>query len=81
MRPSDGTEPAAVDRAVGRQIRRIRRERGFTQRNLAVAAKISIVTIRAYELGRLRVPPERLAAIAEILKTRVSAFFIEDRDR
>jgi hypothetical protein len=45
-----------------------------------MAAKISIVTLRAYELGRLRVPPERLAAIAEILKTGVAAFFIEGPD-
>lgn len=64
-----------VDRAVGRRIRDLRRGRGKTQSELAVAIGIRYGQIREHEAGLVRPSPLRLWAIAAALDVGVARFF------
>jgi len=59
---------------IGTRIRRVRRARGLTQRQLAQQLNISVRTLRAYEQNK-RVPDEKkLHRIADILNFPVDYF-------
>ena len=53
---------------VGMNLRRLRKERGMTQGDLAKAAMIQRETISKYESGKLTPPPDNLARIEKALK-------------
>ena len=53
---------------VGMNLRRLRKERGMTQGDLAKAAIIQRETISKYESGKLTPPPDNLARIEKALK-------------
>lgn len=70
----DGT-PDAVDLHVGLTLRTIRKERGWSQGQLAEALKISFQQVQKYERGSNRVSASRLWHMSEALKVPVSEFF------
>lgn len=53
--------------AFGPKLHRLRRERGLTLADIADALGVSKPTVWAWEKGKARPIPERLAAIAEVL--------------
>ncbi|PWR02314.1 hypothetical protein DKT77_12240 [Meridianimarinicoccus roseus] len=67
--------PHPVDIHVGRVIRQIRREAGFTQQHLAERVGIKFQQIQKYETGANRVSASRLWEISRVLGVPVSAFF------
>lgn len=69
--------PAAADRAVGEQIRRLRRTAGMTLKNLGNAVGISSVQLQRYEVGTSRIAASRLLAIARALNVRADTLLGE----
>lgn len=65
---------------IGENIKRIRIQRGLTQKELGFLLKISESTVRGYELG-IRVPrPSKLEAIAYALGVNVEVLKSSDFD-
>jgi transcriptional regulator with XRE-family HTH domain len=71
--------PDPLDLYVGRNVRRLRRERGLSEATVALALGEPLLRLRAYEAGTERIGSRRLAALARILDVALSAFF-EDAD-
>jgi transcriptional regulator with XRE-family HTH domain len=71
--------PDPLDLYVGRNMRRLREERGLSEAAVALALGEPLVRLRAYEAGAERVGSRRLAALARILDVTLGAFF-EDGD-
>ena len=68
-------DASQIDRQVGESIRARRILLGLTQDQLGEALGISYQQIQKYETGANRVSAGRLAQIADLLETRVGAFF------
>jgi transcriptional regulator with XRE-family HTH domain len=71
--------PDPLDLYVGRNICRLREERGLSQAALALALGEPLARLRAWEAGTERIGSRRLAALARILDVTLGAFF-EDSD-
>jgi transcriptional regulator with XRE-family HTH domain len=67
------------DVAIGDRIRRVRRERGLSQRDLALVLGVTAQQVQKYERGLVRVSVGRLAWIAICLSVPVTVFFEEAR--
>ena len=67
----------AVDRLVGRQLRRQRLELGLSQSRLADEIGVTFQQIQKYELGSNRVVASRLFDLASVLNVPVAYFFAE----
>lgn len=65
-----------IDAAVGERIRQLRKERRFTQTELAEAVGLTFQQIQKYEKARNRISASKLVQIAEILDVEVSELFI-----
>lgn len=59
--------PASLSEPFGTRLNRLRRERGLTLANVAAALEVSKPTVWAWEKGKARPLPERIAAIAAAL--------------
>lgn len=57
--------------ALGSRIARLRRERGWTQQELAEKLGIAQQTLAHYEVGRIRVPASTLPLLATLFMTPV----------
>jgi len=66
---------SSVDFLIGRNVRRLRVERGLTCAALAGLLCISESSLRAYESGDTRVPSELFYQLAVTMDVSVSAFF------
>ncbi len=66
---------SAVDCRIGRNVRRLRVERGLACAALAALLCISESSLRAYELGEQRMPPELFLQLAMSMDVSISAFF------
>lgn len=64
---------------VGKNIRRIRQDAGFTQDELAAKSGLSQGYINQLEIGKRRYTQKSLELIAEALSITVLEFFREDR--
>lgn len=64
-----------VDQHVGRRIRGKRRALGLTEDQVAAALGVDPRVIEAYERAQVRVPPEHLIRLSEILTVPVAYFF------
>jgi transcriptional regulator with XRE-family HTH domain len=64
-----------VDRIVGRNLRRLREERGVSQHELAAQASIDADDVAGFEDDGVRVPPQVMLALATCLGVSISAFF------
>ena len=67
--------PNPVDVHVGSAIRKLRRDAGMTQQQLADMVGIKFQQIQKYETGANRVSASRLWDIADALDVKVSFFF------
>jgi transcriptional regulator with XRE-family HTH domain len=65
-----------VRKLVGANVRRFRKEIGWTQEKLAVRAKLNSQYISRLELGQENVKIETLAKIAKELKIEMSLLFV-----
>ncbi len=65
--------PHPVDREVGQNIRRLRRERRMSQEALAAAIGLTFQQLQKYECGRNRVSCSRLCEIAAALGVHAGA--------
>lgn len=74
---SDGKSARAVDRLVGRQLRRRRLELGLSQLRVARAIGVTFQQIQKYERGSNRVVASRLYDLANVLHVPVEYFFAE----
>ncbi len=59
----------------GQRLRRLRREGGLTQRDLAARLGVDRRTIQRYELGQIFPVPEMLAALVLALRVRFEDLF------
>jgi transcriptional regulator with XRE-family HTH domain len=66
------------DRLIGHRLKQERRLAGKTSEELGSALGIGAETIRAYEGGEMRLPPDRLAAATMALGVPMSLLFYPD---
>jgi transcriptional regulator with XRE-family HTH domain len=69
------TSPDPLDLYVGRNIRRLRVERGLSEAMVALAVGEPLARLRAWEAGTERVGSRRLAALARVFEVTIAAFF------
>lgn len=62
---------------IGKTIRKLRRELGLTQEELAERIEVTCQQLQRYEYGKNKLNIEQLQAIAQALETPVSHFFNE----
>ena len=67
--------PSEVDQIVGKNLRRIRREKGMTQTQLSDELELTFQQIQKYERGVNRIAVGRLPGFARALKCDVDDFF------
>src|SRR5689334_503595 len=65
-----------LDRTIGRKLRILRRQQGLSSAELAALIGLRGDDIQAFETGRERIGPERLAQISEVLGCPLSTFFV-----
>jgi transcriptional regulator with XRE-family HTH domain len=63
------------DRHIGRQVRRLRRARGLTQKGLAEHLEISFQQVQKYETGANRISGSVLVKIARALDAPIVSLF------
>lgn len=63
---------------IGESIRNARKEKGYTQIELARIAKIAVNSLRLYEAGKRQPPLEVIRRIAIALETTVSELVCEN---
>jgi transcriptional regulator with XRE-family HTH domain len=66
---------AVIDAHLGQAIRRMRREFGMTQHQLAEACGVRFQQIQKYESGANRIAASRLWKIARAMQTPLASFF------
>lgn len=78
-RPSETNDESlrAIDRLVGRHLRRRRLELGLSQQRLAQAIGVTFQQIQKYEHGTNRVVASRLYDLAKVLHVDVEYFFAD----
>jgi transcriptional regulator with XRE-family HTH domain len=64
-----------VDRQVGHNVRRLRRQAGVSQADLAQALGVSFQQVQKYETGANRIGASKLLAIARRLAVPVAVLF------
>ena len=69
------TAPDPLDLYVGRNIRRLRLERGLSEAAVSLALGEPPTRLRAWEAGTERVGSRRLTALARVLDVTLGAFF------
>lgn len=67
----------AIDRLVGRHLRKRRLELGLSQQRLAEAIGVTFQQIQKYERGSNRIVASRLYDLANVLHVTVEYFFAE----
>lgn len=72
-----GAGPEPLDKVIGGNIRRRRRERRMSQSELASRIDVTYQQVQKYETARCRVSASRLYRIAYVLGRPVTSFFIE----
>lgn len=65
MRPSN---PAQIERAVGRRVAELRIARGWTQERFAEKLAVSVQYLRRIELGQTHISVEKLVVLANALR-------------
>jgi len=68
--------PNDVDRLVGRNVRRLRTERGLTLVDVAVALKISHQQLQKYETGANRLSAGMISNLSEALSVPIETLFV-----
>ena len=62
---------------VGQKIKQLRKERGFTQMDLADRINVSYQQVQKYEKGDTNLSVQRLSAIAGVLEVPITIFLSE----
>ena len=62
---------------VGQKIKQLRKERGFTQMDLAERINVSYQQVQKYEKDETNLSVQRLSAIARILEVPITIFLDE----
>lgn len=65
----------SIDRIAGRNLRRLRKRRGWSQERLARVLQVSFQQVQKYENGANRISAGRLFMAAVCLDAAVSEFF------
>lgn len=80
MRPSKNWHEGSERTIISANLKRIRNERGYSQRLLADLAGVSELSVRFWERGRHRPNRSSLALIAEALNVNVDQITGESTD-
>jgi len=67
--------PSPIDRLVGRRLRELRRRRGLSQSDLALALGVTFQQVQKYERGTSRLSAGKLFDASRALAAPVSEFF------
>ena len=67
-----------IKKTVGKRIQELRKQRGYTQEQLAEIINIDTISLSKIETGRNYPTAENLSKIASVLKSKVYEFFIAD---
>lgn len=59
-----------ISKKVGKQIRRIRKEKGYTQEDIAYKSRMHVSTFGRIERGEINPPLQTLNKIAQALKIK-----------
>lgn len=69
-----------IDVQVGSNIRRLREDRGISQKQLAAGAGISFQQVQKYESGANRISASRIVQVCEFFRVQVTALFAGTMD-
>ena len=64
-----------ITKRVGELIRKVRKEKGFTQKELGEKLGLTEATFNRYETGRQNLTLDTLQKIADVLEVRVNILF------
>jgi transcriptional regulator with XRE-family HTH domain len=73
------SNPAQVERAVGRRVAELRSERGWTQEAFAGKLGVSVQYLRRIELGQTHITVPKLVELANALRVQPAALFDKPR--
>ena len=68
-----------MSETIGQKIKQLRKERGFTQMDLAERVNVSYQQVQKYEKGETNISIQRLAEIARALEVPITLFLGEPR--
>jgi transcriptional regulator with XRE-family HTH domain len=72
------TSPVNIDILIGKNLRRIRSEMGWTQEQMANCIQVAIPRISAYESGKEGIGKDIMARICNALGVRPHELFLDD---
>lgn len=70
----------SVEHVIGARLRKIRREAGLTQQDVAHALGLSFQQVQKYERGVNRISAGKIYQIAQFLKVDITEFFVDLTD-
>ena len=68
-----------MTQTIGQKIKQLRKERGFTQMDLADRINVSYQQVQKYEKGETQISVQRLSSIARALEVPITIFLDEPR--
>ncbi len=80
MHELSAMERQEILRAFGTRLKELRKQRAWTQKELAAKIEVRFSQLNKYESGLHTPPPEKLIELAEVLGTTVDYLLTGDRD-
>ena len=68
-----------MTQTIGQKIKQLRKERGFTQMDLADRINVSYQQVQKYEKGETQISVQRLSSIARALEVPITIFLDEPK--
>ena len=70
-------EKIELDDIIGRNLRALRKIRGFKQSDIARMIGVTFQQVQKYETGKNRITASKLKKISDFLEVEIDAFFAE----
>lgn len=73
-------EKIELDDIIGRNLRALRKIRGFKQNDIARMIGVTFQQVQKYETGKNRITASKLKKISDFLEIEIDAFFADSID-
>lgn len=73
-------EKIELDDTIGRNLRALRKIRGFKQSDIARVINVTFQQVQKYETGKNRITASKLKKISDFLEVEIDAFFADSID-
>lgn len=78
----EGKRPETnINTLIGRRVKSLREEAGFSEETLAGALKISVEDYRRYEIGAEQFYPETLSVLSQAIDCPIACFYSDSENR